>query len=131
MKELLTEILIEIKGLKAGQAVMQSNITSMQGDITAMQGEIKSLKDGQAAMQTDIIVMRADIKDLKDGQAAIHAEIKNLKESDAAILDMLEKTYRKVEAVEDNQDRMSESTRYLMRQGVQHEEDIKRIRKAL
>jgi septation ring formation regulator EzrA len=93
--------------------------------------EIKGLKDGQAAMQTDIIVMRADIKDLKDSQAAIHAEIKNLKESDAAILDMLEKTYRKVETVEDNQDRMSESTRYLMRQGVQHEEDIKRIRKAL
>ncbi|HML34224.1 hypothetical protein [Sporomusa sphaeroides] len=138
MEELLTEILIEIKGLKAGQAVMQSDITAMQGDIKglkagqiAMQDEIKSLKDGQIAMQTDIIVMRADIKDLKDGQAAIHAEIKNLKESDAAILDMLEKTYRKVEAVEDNQDRMSESTRYLMRQGVQHEEDIKRIRKAL
>ena len=124
MKELLTEILIEIKGLKAGQ-------TAMQSDITAMQGDIKGLKDGQTAMQTDIIVMRADIKDLKDGQAAIHSEIKNLKESDAAILDMLEKTYRKVEEVEDNQDRMSESTRYLMRQGVQHEEDIKRIRKAL
>lgn len=94
--------------------------------------EIKEIKVGQAAMQ-------GEIKDLKTGQeciiATMQAEFKNLKASDAAILDMLEqtyrKTYRKVEAVETNQDRMSESIRYLMRQGVQHDEDINRIRKAL
>ncbi|WP_188399502.1 hypothetical protein [Sporomusa sp. GT1] len=93
--------------------------------------EIKGLKDGQTAMQSDITAMRGDIKGLKDGQVAIQAEIKNIKEADAAILDMLEKTYRKVEEVETNQDRMGESIRYLMRQGVQHDEDINRIRKAL
>ncbi|MEL7633402.1 MULTISPECIES: hypothetical protein [Sporomusa] len=90
--------------------------------------EIKEIKVGQAIMQ-------GEIKDLKAGQeciiATMQAEFKNLKESDSAILDMLEKTYRKVEEVETNQDRMSESIRYLMRQGVQHEEDINRIRKAL
>lgn len=72
-----------------------------------------------------------EIKEIKVGQAIMQGEIKDLKESDAAILDMLEKTYRKVEEVEANQDKMSESIRYLMRQGVQHDEDINRIRKAL
>ncbi|WP_371368211.1 hypothetical protein SRRS_18750 [Sporomusa rhizae] len=77
----------------------------------------------------------AEVQELKDGQgrieATMQAEFKSLKESDSAILGILEKTYRKVEEVEKNQDRMSESIRYLTRQSVQHDEDINRIRKAL
>ena len=110
----IKQVLTEIKEIKVGQIAMQGGINIMQVDIKTMQGEIKDLRAGQ-----ECII------------ATMQAEFKKLKESDAAILDMLEKTYRKVEEEETNQDRMSESIRYLMRQGVQHDEDINRIRKAL
>ena len=83
MEDVLHQILLELKDLKAGQNrleqrmdrmeqrmdSMENRMDRMEHDIAVMKQDIFGLKETQAAMQQDITDMKQDIREMKENIA--------------------------------------------------------------
>ncbi|BBB93249.1 MAG TPA: hypothetical protein PKA28_00545 [Methylomusa anaerophila] len=85
---------------------------------------------------SEIKATREDVKDVKHlrryyyyqaKHTSTKEDIKHLKEADDAILDIVEKTYRKAEQI----DAIADDINYLLKRNAKHDNEIRELRKAL
>jgi hypothetical protein len=89
-----------------------------------MEELLKQLLESQKHLLTEI----ASIKECQQRiEIKMDTEFKNLKESDSAILGLIEKTYRKTEQI----DAIADDINFLLQRNAKHDNEIRELRKAL
>lgn len=103
-----------------------------------MEELLKQLLEGQKRIETrlnsietrlDSIETRVDSVETKLNsiETKMDAEFKNSKESDTAILGLVEKTYKKAEQI----DSIADDINYLLQRNAKHDNELRELRKAL
>ncbi|HML88603.1 MAG TPA: hypothetical protein PKA28_09150 [Methylomusa anaerophila] len=101
--------------------------------LVSLESSIKDLEQGQNSLvqsQNSLVQGQSSLvqgqNSLVQGQTEILAEIKNLKEADAALLDLVEKTYHETEKIS----RLEAKLDALNDRTFEHEADIRLLKKA-
>ncbi|WP_371378779.1 hypothetical protein [Sporomusa aerivorans] len=93
-----------------------------------MEELLKHLIDGQQKIIDRLECLEHGQKRLEHGQTEILSEIKNLKESDQALLDLVEKTYRNTEQIESKLEHHANMLDVLAARTTHQEAEIKGLK---
>ncbi|WP_371364624.1 hypothetical protein SRRS_52660 [Sporomusa rhizae] len=96
-----------------------------------MEELLKQLLEGQKRIETRLDSVETRLESIETRldsvEAKIDAEFKNSKESDAAILGLIEKTYKKAEQI----DAIADDINYLLQRNAKHDNELRELRKVL